>query len=113
MFQKIIFSTPLTYEEIQPLIDDLKDRRDRQLDIPDAGKNFTLKHLGMSVDSYTKNIMVGTDDKRIYPLLSRFCKTKKREFQLKGLKIIDSGSISVNKLITDLELNLNLLKYIS
>jgi len=58
---------PLINDEIQSLIDDL---RNRQSDIKsDAGVKYSLKHLGMSLDRSSHNIMVSTNDKKVHPLL--------------------------------------------
>ena len=93
------FSTPLTHDEIQSLIDDL---RNRQSDIK-SGRKSLLNHLEISLDRSSHNIMVGTNDKKVHPLLSRLYKTKKDLFYIKNKGFTDLSCTSTNKLITELE----------
>ena len=69
---------PLINEEIQSLIDDL---RNKQSNIRSGNKSL-LKHLEISLDRSSNNIRVGTNDKKVHPLLSRLYKTKKDLFYI-------------------------------
>jgi hypothetical protein len=93
------FSTPLTHYEIQSLIDDL---RNRQSEI-NSGKKNLLKHLGISLDRSSHNIMVGTNDKKVHPLLSRLYKTKREFFRSDRYGALVLHKTSIKKLITHLE----------
>jgi hypothetical protein len=93
------FSTPLTHYEIQFLIDDL---RNRQSEIKSGKKNW-LKHLGISLDRSSHNIMVGTNDKKVHPLLSRLYKTKREFFRSTRNGSLVLHRTSIKKLITHLE----------
>ena len=56
---------PLTNDEIQSLIDDLKNRQSNRI----SGRKALLKHLGIYVDRSSHTIMEGTNDKKVHPLL--------------------------------------------
>lgn len=92
-------SEPLTNDEIQHLINDL---RNRQYEIK-SSKNNMLKHLEISLDRFSKNVKVGTYDKQVHPLLSRLYKTNKQCFRLQKKGGITLRETSISKLITNLE----------
>ena len=95
------FSTPLTHDEIQSLIDDLSNR---QSNIKSStGRKYSLKHIEISVNRSTNKIMEGTNVKKVHPLLSRLYNTNREYFYIKNDGYIDLTSTSINKLITNLE----------
>ena len=94
------FSTPLTHDEIESLIDDL---RNRQLDIKSSSGNKCLSHIGISINRFSNNIMEGTSDKKVHPLLSRLYKTKRDYFYITEKGYLKLANTSTKKLITNLE----------
>jgi hypothetical protein len=93
------FLTPLNNDEIQSLIDDL---RNRQSCIKSGNKHF-LKHLGISLDIPSKYIMVGINDKKVHPLLSKLFETNKELFQKTSKGYTSVKETVIKKLITGLE----------
>jgi len=70
------FYEPLTNDEIQYLIEDLINKQSNII----SGRKTLLKHLEISLNRSSNNIMEGTNDKKVHPLLSRLYNHNKECF---------------------------------
>jgi hypothetical protein len=90
-------SVPLTNDEIQCLINDL---RTRQANVQYGTLNKTLNHLTILVNPTLGMVVAGTDD-IVHPLLSRLYNQNRDLFY--SFKSMAFGKTIIDKLVTDLQ----------